>query len=50
MCEWLRLLGDLLFIICGILPVLYLAVRMFRGRGRYGRVSEGAEAEGLVEA
>ncbi len=48
--EWLRLPGDLLFIIGGILPVVYLAIRMFRGRKRYGQVSEGADAERLVEA
>ena len=28
--EWLRLPGDLLFIVGGILPVVYLAIRMFR--------------------
>ncbi len=48
--EWLRLPGDLLFIIGGILPVVYLAVRMFRERNRYGRVAEGAETEQLVES
>lgn len=36
--EWLRLPGDLLFIIGGILPVIYLAVRMFLNRGRPGTV------------
>ena len=48
--EWLRLPGDLLFIIGGILPVVYLAVRMFRERNRYGRLPDGAEGEGLVES
>jgi nitric oxide reductase subunit B len=33
--EWARLPGDLLFIVGGILPVVYLALRMFRQRGRY---------------
>jgi nitric oxide reductase subunit B len=33
--EWLRMPGDLLFIVAGILPVVYLAVRMFRHRRRY---------------
>lgn len=33
--EWLRLPGDVLFII-GILPVVYLAVRMFINRNRVG--------------
>ena len=32
--EWLRLPGDMLFIIGGILPVVYLAIRMFLARGR----------------
>jgi len=47
--EWLRLPGDLLFIIGGILPVVYLAIRMFSERNRYGRSADGAEAERLVE-
>lgn len=33
--EWMRLPGDLLFIIGGILPVVYLAIRMFILRNRY---------------
>ncbi|MEN6626333.1 MAG: cbb3-type cytochrome c oxidase subunit I [Candidatus Sumerlaeia bacterium] len=33
--EWLRMPGDLLFIIGGILPVVYLALRMFANRRRY---------------
>lgn len=32
--EWLRLPGDVLFVVGGILPVFYLAVRMFRNRHR----------------
>jgi nitric oxide reductase subunit B len=48
--EWLRLPGDLLFIIGGILPVVYLAVRMWRARNRYGRIAAGAESEGLVKS
>ncbi len=34
--EWLRLPGDVLFIVGGILPVVYLAVRMFANRHRPG--------------
>ncbi len=34
--EWLRLPGDVLFIGGGILPIVYLAVRMFRNRHRPG--------------
>ena len=37
--EWLRLPGDALFI-TGILPVVYLAVRMFLNRHRPGTVDE----------
>jgi nitric oxide reductase subunit B len=33
--EWLRLPGDALFILGGILPVVYLAFRMFLLRNRY---------------
>jgi nitric oxide reductase subunit B len=32
--EWLRLPGDALFILGGILPVVYLALRMFLNRNR----------------
>jgi nitric oxide reductase subunit B len=37
--EWLRLPGDALFI-TGILPVVYLAVRMFINRHRPGTVDD----------
>lgn len=37
--EWLRLPGDVLFIAGGILPVVYLALRMWAGRKRPGEVS-----------
>jgi nitric oxide reductase subunit B len=43
--EWSRLPGDLLFIIGGILPVVYLALRMFGNRNRYGKVTPKEEAE-----
>jgi len=32
--EWLRLPGDTIFIVGGILPVVYLAIRMFVNRNR----------------
>ncbi len=48
--EWLRLPGDLVFILGGILPVVYLAVRMFRERNRYGRLPAGATTEEFTEA
>ena len=46
--EWLRLPGDLLFIIGGILPVVYLALRMFRERKRHGQLPPDAETESLT--
>lgn len=47
--EWLRFPGDALFIVGGILPVVYLAIRIFLARTRYGRVEPGAETEELVQ-
>ena len=47
--EWLRFPGDVLFIVGGILPVVYLAVRIFLARNRYGRIEPGAETEELVQ-
>jgi nitric oxide reductase subunit B len=46
--EWLRMPGDIVFIVAGILPVVYLAVRMFRERNRFG-VTTRAEAEPFVQ-
>jgi nitric oxide reductase subunit B len=43
--EWLRLPGDVLFIAGGILPIVYLAIRMFGARRRYA----GIGAEGFTE-
>ncbi|MCE5185877.1 MAG: cbb3-type cytochrome c oxidase subunit I [Planctomycetaceae bacterium] len=43
--EWARLPGDVLFIVAGILPVVYLAVRMFINRNRYGKTSPAHKAE-----
>ena len=37
--EWLRMPGDVLFIAGGILPIVYLAVRMFRNRHRPGTIA-----------
>jgi len=47
--EWLRLPGDMLFIIGGILPVVYLAIRMFLARGRYAQLPAGAETEHFTQ-
>jgi nitric oxide reductase subunit B len=48
--EWLRLPGDTLFIVGGILPIVYLALRMFGLRGRYGQVAAGDAAEPFTQA
>jgi nitric oxide reductase subunit B len=48
--EWLRLPGDVIFIVGGILPVVYLAIRMFLARGRYAQLAPGAETEEFTEA
>jgi nitric oxide reductase subunit B len=47
--EWLRLPGDVLFIVGGILPVVYLALRMFAGRNRPGQLAPTAEADEFTE-
>jgi len=48
--EWLRLPGDVVFIIVGILPVCYIAVRMFLNRHRAGDVAPEERTEELTEA
>jgi len=40
--EWARLPGDLLFIVGGIVPVVYLALRMFTQRNHAGPQETGA--------
>ena len=47
--EWLRLPGDALFLVGGILPVVYLAIRMWLNRNRLGELPAGAEMEPLTE-
>jgi nitric oxide reductase subunit B len=47
--EWLRLPGDALFIVGGILPVVYLAVRMFRLRNRYQDLPPGEPTEEFTQ-
>jgi nitric oxide reductase subunit B len=47
--EWLRLPGDALFIVGGILPLVYLAVRMVIHRQRPGSLSEDESSESLTE-
>lgn len=47
--EWLRMPGDLLFIIGGIGPILYLAIRMFKARNRYVEVLPGQPTEDFTQ-
>ncbi len=47
--EWLRFPGDVIFIVAGILPVVYLAIRMFRERKRYGELPAGEPTEDFVQ-
>ncbi len=47
--EWLRLPGDVLFIVGGILPIVYLALRMFRERGRYRKLKQDEHTERLTQ-
>lgn len=48
--EWLRLPGDVLFIVGGILPVVYLALRMVAHRRRPGLLAPDEPVEELTEA
>ncbi|HEY3418496.1 MAG TPA: nitric-oxide reductase large subunit [Armatimonadota bacterium] len=47
--EWLRLPGDIIFIVGGILPIVYLALRMFLNRKRQWVTAAPAEGEDLVQ-
>ncbi|MCX5769190.1 MAG: cbb3-type cytochrome c oxidase subunit I [Candidatus Hydrogenedentes bacterium] len=47
--EWHRLPGDAIFIVFGILPVVYLAIRMWANRNRYRYLPAEAEAESLMQ-
>ena len=47
--EWARLPGDVLFIVGGILPIVYLAVRMFAQRGRYEELPAGSQTEPFTQ-
>jgi nitric oxide reductase subunit B len=47
--EWLRLPGDVLFIVAGIGPVVYLAVRMLRYRKRPGSLPLDEATEPLTQ-
>jgi len=46
--EWLRMPGDVLFIVAGIGPVVYLALRMFRERNRYRTAAAGEPTDELT--
>jgi nitric oxide reductase subunit B len=47
--EWLRLPGDVLFIVGGIFPIVYLALRMFAGRNRPGHLAPGSDTEAFTQ-
>ena len=47
--EWLRLPGDVIFIVGGILPIVYLAVRMFTQRNRYAQLPTEEPLEPLTK-
>jgi nitric oxide reductase subunit B len=47
--EWARLPGDVLFIVGGILPIVYLALRMFSWRNRPATVAAGEYAREFTE-
>ncbi|MEZ4600807.1 MAG: cbb3-type cytochrome c oxidase subunit I [Syntrophotaleaceae bacterium] len=47
--EWLRMPGDTLFIVGGILPVVYLALRMFIHRNRVGELPAETTVEEFME-
>lgn len=47
--EWMRLPGDVLFLVGGILPVVYLALRMFANRNRFAELPEETPVEGFTE-
>jgi nitric oxide reductase subunit B len=43
--EWARLPGDVIFIVCGICPIVYLAFRMFLNRNRAAEPLPGGGVE-----
>lgn len=47
--EWLRMPGDVVFIVAGILPVVYLALRMFAARNRRRETPAETETEAFTE-
>jgi nitric oxide reductase subunit B len=47
--EWLRLPGDAIFIVGGILPVVYLALRMIAYRRRPGELAPEMQTELLTQ-
>jgi len=46
--EWLRLPGDIVFIAGGIVPLVYLAVRMVANRNRPGAIPAHAAVDELT--
>ena len=48
--EWLRLPGDVVFIVGGIAPLVYLALRMVANRNRPGAIPAHASVDELSQA
>jgi len=46
--EWLRLPGDIVFIVGGIVPLVYLALRMIANRNRPGAIAADETVEPLT--
>jgi nitric oxide reductase subunit B len=47
--EWLRLPGDVVFIVGGIVPIVYLALRMLAHRNRPGDLAPDTQVESLTQ-
>jgi nitric oxide reductase subunit B len=47
--EWLRIGGDSVFILLGILPLVYLSLRVIKNRNRPGGISVDQETESLTQ-
>lgn len=48
--EWLRLPGDIVFIVGGIVPLVYLALRMVLNRNRPGTIPPQEAVEPFTSA
>jgi hypothetical protein len=48
--EWLRIGGDAVFILFGIVPLVVLALRVLQHRNRPGKISVDQSTESLTRA